>query len=195
MKISALIVLTKSVIFSKVLAIQRFSTAPEVHESSSVFAFLLLGLKRAPYIFVVILCACRQNVAVHEKCLRLYILKVGFVRALFWAVCDGYSDENALVQKRCEIQNSLRDRAKLLYIIEHFFAGYSVKMFDFGLYINAFAGYSASATANAKIRTLVDDLRVFSVCQGGQNSSAESVHICIQHVWASFLGEFCWPER
>ena len=51
---SALIVLTKSVIFSKVLAIQSFSTAQKYIPLSSVFAFLLVWLKLAPYIFVVI---------------------------------------------------------------------------------------------------------------------------------------------
>ena len=64
MKMLALIILTKNTMFSKVVAIQSFSTAPEVHESSSVFAFLLLGLKRAPYMFVVIF------VCLSAKCRR-----------------------------------------------------------------------------------------------------------------------------
>ena len=66
-------------------------------------------------------------------------------------------------------------------------------MFDLGLYINAFAGYSASVTTNAKIRILVDDLRVFFPCAMAARIAQQSPYIFAFNMyghpfWESFVG-------
>ena len=98
MKILALIILTKSVIFSKVLAIQSCCTAPEWMNPRRFWQHCSFALKQHRSNLIFFFGACRQNGAVHKNCIRAYILKAGFARTCFHVNCDGYSDESALVQ-------------------------------------------------------------------------------------------------
>ena len=108
--------------------------------------------------------SCRQNVAVHQNCLCSYILKFEFVRSLFWASFDGYSDESALVQKRCKIHKSFRYRAELLYISKCFSLPTAQKLLGQAPTTTLSRAASASSTTGAKIQFCIGNYRVVLAC-------------------------------
>ena len=116
----ALIVLTNIVIIQRFWPFRVF-VRPWKRMNPGVFLhFCLFALSWLRTFSLSFLCACRQNVAVHENCIRPYTSKVNSVYALVCRFFNAHTDESALVQKRCENHNSLRDQAKLPYIIERF---------------------------------------------------------------------------